>query len=213
MRAASDSVAPSLSTAEVADVAEWIKRTFERRQVGSLSLGQRRSTDGAVSAIASWIDEDFETLDIPNGLAEAIVELALLDAETQRGTVRYVVEGFSPGESTAFAKYSFRLAGAAGTRLMPAIVAVIGDRLTEERVQAIAEKLSGSDRTEFLETVRQHQEERQGKLVQFEAYRAIFDAFEFTDEDVQRIACELGEPLDGEFQAAAEHFGKSRKSQ
>jgi len=96
---------------------------------------------------------------------------------------------------------------------MPAIVAVIGDRLTEERVHAIAEKLSGDDRTEFLEAVRLREEARRDKLTQIETYRAIFDAFEFTADDIKQIACELDEPIDSEFQAAAEHFGKSQKSQ
>jgi len=97
---------------EVDSLCEWIKGAFQRAQVASFSLGQRSAADGTLSAISSWAAEDFDKYDGPEGLSQNIMEEAYRDAQTQRGTTRYVVQAFKEGESAHFAKHSFRLDGA-----------------------------------------------------------------------------------------------------
>ncbi len=110
-RRASSYMSPpsSASSQEVDNVAEWIKGCMDRGTVSCIELMQR-AAEGTSQTISSYYNEDFTAKD-PQALAEAIMGEAYKDADSQRGTTRYVLQAFKEGEKTHFARHSFRLPG------------------------------------------------------------------------------------------------------
>jgi hypothetical protein len=99
-----------VSPQEVENLATWIKGCFERAKVTHFELKQRAGNEMAAAKIAEWFGEDFENK-APSDLSEIIMNEAHKDAESQRGTTRYVVMAFKEGDSNNFARTSFRLPG------------------------------------------------------------------------------------------------------
>jgi len=99
-----------VSPQEVENLATWIKGCFERAAVTHFELKQRSGNEMAAGKIAEWFREDFENKD-PAQLSEVVMNEAHKDAESQRGTTRYVVFAFKEGDANNFARTSFRLPG------------------------------------------------------------------------------------------------------
>ena len=97
------------SSQEVDNVAVWIKGCMDRGTVSCIELMQR-AAEGTSQPISSWYNDDFLAKD-PQALAEAVMVDAYKDADTQRGTTRYVVQAFKEGEKVHFARHTFRLPG------------------------------------------------------------------------------------------------------
>ena len=97
------------SSQEVDNAAVWIKGCFDRCKVASIELMQR-ANEGTSSAITSWYAEDFDGSD-PQAIAELVLADAYKDADSQRGTTRYVLQAYKEGEKIHFGRHSFRLSG------------------------------------------------------------------------------------------------------
>src|SRR5271170_6875790 len=91
-----------VSPQEVENLATWIKGCFERAAVTHFELKQRSGNEMAAGKIAEWFREDFENKD-PAQLSEVVMNEAHKDAESQRGTTRYVVFAFKEGDANNFA--------------------------------------------------------------------------------------------------------------
>jgi hypothetical protein len=96
---------------EVEALAQWLSECISSGRLVALSLASRTAVDASLSAICSWDEEDFDKYQTPQDLAPVIMAAAVHDADSQRGTTRYVVNAYRSGEKAHFRKYSFRLDG------------------------------------------------------------------------------------------------------